>query len=473
MWSCRSCAYNCAMETKICGVCATPRGDFVHLEDGMWRCGQCSEVCDVRQALNHDCANKPPQQSAITKPPQQSAITTQSTTPPTHRPQSVPLEEILFPDLAILTVKGVEAEAVKTALLEKGIPLQKVDANGHFSLHSFRCKSAQRDIAVVLVAGANDQGPEKSGIFTMSALHLLKPASVVLVGMCAGLKSCGLGDVAIILNAFPFEGLIDRQGNFQSDGRRVSAGPKASHIANFVTSDMSAHILTRILQDHMPKARMVDAVSGSVVREDGKIDTSQSRKIGAYEMEASSFMTAVQEYNDADPRVRCENLGVYKGVSDLAEPDNRQQDKLRYQGIATRNAVLFFLAALEYQGPPIAVLSTSAPITRAYARCCYDQSSMRAVKSALTARTLAHLSDGSSSRVEETNYLGVYVATEEKQYSFKELRELYNSYQIAMPTFLASRTKERKEIRSFKQDPAVRKRNREERDAEHEFHEDD
>jgi nucleoside phosphorylase len=255
------------------------------------------------------------------------------------------IEDVIYPDVALLTSKGIEFEAACIALSAKKIPFHSVDGLPHFRMVSFELSKAQSSpIRVVLVAGASDQSPEKSAIFATSVLHALRPASVMMIGMCAGLPPLNLGDVAIILTSFPaFEGLVNSQGEFKSDGRRVSASTLATHTANSAISDMCPS-LSRLVPHHVAKAKIVDGISGSVVVDDhAGVDLTKSRKIEAYEMEASAFLTAVEEYNSSmstDSWKKCWSLGVYKGVSDLAGSEHRENatEKKDMQMKATMNA---------------------------------------------------------------------------------------------------------------------------------------
>ena len=309
---------------------------------------------------------------------------------------SVSLQTVMFPDLALLTIKGVEYDAVLSILNERKIPTSRVDGVQLGLVITFTLgQESNRPIRVIVVAGADEQGPVKSGVFTSSVLHMFRPASILMLGMCAGVdKSMGLGDVIIIINAFPLdEGLLDANEKFHSDGRRVSADPHATALANYAISN--APDLLRVQEGHSPRIYTGDGVTGSVVREDGQIPTDLSRKIRAYEMEASGFMTAVDMYNSlCDDGLKSLCLGVYKGVADMANAEDRANAlmKRERQAKATKNACMVALRAIELQG--LNLLSkheTSSIAARAYTKSAAVLNKWNLTKSLHQQNTIAEL----------------------------------------------------------------------------------
>lgn len=249
----------------------------------------------------------------------------------TEAPVAAPDVHPFALDVLFYCAKSTERDALLHALADKGVRA-KPKGHGGLMVHTFRLDNG---LAAGVCAGTR-QGPETAALETAHAMHVLRPTTTVMVGICCayeGLvkkeKVSGEPGCIVILAA---------TGVNISEGKNTLDGPQPRYSSNEIRGPAKLALQAAAGIEAGGPAR-VEAImlTSSRVEEaftDGFKDAARhfNTSAQALDMETSAFIHAVNTTDVA----AC--LGVVKSVSDFGTDKSREEFK-RNEYAATKKCV--------------------------------------------------------------------------------------------------------------------------------------
>lgn len=226
---------------------------------------------------------------------------------------------------------------------------QETALGAHDNVKGLDCREVSigslRGVAIVQA----NPGLVSAAIVTSKATEVFKPRAVAMCGICGGIEGeSELGDIIVPDVSWNYQSGKFMRGQLKQELLQTVIPPLVkTRIKQLINDEVSQALRTGLLYPELArrKIRMLPMVSGSQVVADkavGQSILSQSRKVGAVDMEVASVFAAAHDFFNG--------AGIYlagKTVVDLADED--KDDRYHEYGavISARFVVRALAAALE------------------------------------------------------------------------------------------------------------------------------
>jgi nucleoside phosphorylase len=159
------------------------------------------------------------------------------------------------PDVLILSALPVELEAIREIFsVPSGSPLTTVSGTNYWLARV----GGQEDQRVIALASFGAAGNVAAAVVATELMSSLRPKTVILVGIAAGLRDkCQLGEVLIAERVVAYEGAALITG---PDGSMPKPRPEQYRISHSMQQDVTAYLSNHTVRDRLTKVEREKAI---------------------------------------------------------------------------------------------------------------------------------------------------------------------------------------------------------------------